>query len=543
MDGNVCLNCSSLGKLCSELKAEINCLTERLNNLINFVSRTNLTVSCQTVAVETSEICCQTRNTSFTESLCQTESINKCERSCQTDLDSVTPCNQVDGDKPQSSGVLLDISACTIQPNQPFSHFDLGQLNKSVVFDQRLANRSTCYYGSIPYSYGKVIHQSKEMPKSESYLSSILDHVTQVFPTFEFNSVLITKFNNGSDYLGFHSDDEPEILPDSKILTLSFGETRTLVFKSINESGPIQTFFVRHGDAYIMSRESQDIFRHSIPADNSFESRISITLRMLKPVQIEAPPSPINQDISLSLINQFSNLNDATTPVTSASDSTTLHSIPENVTSITPDVSQVLYISDSMFKGINSAKISSPSQMATVLTYPGATAGTMISRLRNDQVFCNLDPTKVTKIFLLCGANSVDQALGVSRNFQEAAIIDNIQISDSALITSKTEFINLIDFLHSWATSSVINILNILPRASMARNQVINIINSYIHELSHQREFVNMIHTEFNRSLFSWKNGFRKNFYFVNRGDDNVHLNRSGVIRLSKYLKYFSHHG
>ena len=46
-----------------------------------------------------------------------------------------------------------------------------------------------------------------------------------------------------------------------------------------------------------MSRESQDIFRYSIPADNSFESRISITLHMLKPVQIEATPSPINQDV------------------------------------------------------------------------------------------------------------------------------------------------------------------------------------------------------------------------------------------------------
>ena len=98
-----------------------------------------------------------------------------------------------------------------------------------------------------------------------------------------------------------------------------------------------------------------------------------------------------------------------------------------------------------MFKRINSAKVSSPSQMTTVLTYPGATTGTMISRLRNDPMFCNLDPTKVTKIFFMwC------QAHGFSRNFQEAAIIDNIHISDSALIASKTELINLIDFLHSW---------------------------------------------------------------------------------------------
>ena len=30
--------------------------------------------------------------------------------------------------------------------------------------------------------------------------------------------------------------------------------------------------------------------------------------------------------------------------------------------------------------------------------------------------------------------------------------------------------------------------------------------------------------------------------YQANKGEDNVHLNNLGVVRLAKYLKYFAHH-
>ena len=50
-----------------------------------------------------------------------------------------------------------------------------------------------------------------------------------------------------------------------------------------------------------------------------------------------------------------------------------------------------------------------------------------------------------------------------------------------------------------------------------------------------------MVRTEYHRSLFSSKSGHRKGDFFSQNGSDNVHLNRLGVIRLAKYMKYFAH--
>ena len=51
-----------------------------------------------------------------------------------------------------------------------------------------------------------------------------------------------------------------------------------------------------------------------------------------------------------------------------------------------------------------------------------------------------------------------------------------------------------------------------------------------------------MISTEKHRDLFTFKNGIRKHYFFLNKGEDNVHLNNLGIVRLAKYLKYFAHH-
>ena len=53
--------------------------------------------------------------------------------------------------------------------------------------------------------------------------------------------------------------------------------------------------------------------------------------------------------------------------------------------------------------------------------------------------------------------------------------------------------------------------------------------------------YLDMASTELDRSLFSFRNGYRRVNYFHN-GEDNVHLNNLGVIRLAKHLKYVAHH-
>ena len=505
-----CTSCKTLNKQCLELRDEIKTLTLRLDNIIEYVSR------------EYHDMSCQTDPKTAVESFCQTNKLSMAHISCQTDFISQTGIDSETSPKSQSP--------CNFMPNQPFSHFDYDQLDNEIVFDKDLNNRSVCYFGSFPYSYGSITHQARPLPNSECYLSCILQHVSTVLPDYEFNSVLITKYKNGSDFIGFHSDNEPEIVPTSKILTLSFGGTRLIEFKSTENFGPHQAVFVHHGDAFSMTRKSQNSFQHSIPVDDSIEPRISITLRLvqtIKPLTIDNTPS-----YPTSMV--------PTIP-TSESSRQPLHTVSNPTTCPDADSSYSVYISDSMLRGVDASKMSSPTQTAIVLTYPGATAGGIINRLRNDPAFNNLDKLKVRQFYVNCGTNYVDGILGIPRSEQASFIPGDCQTSDLLLDQAKSEFQKLLNFLHSWSVGATINVLNILPRESFTRNEVINKLNQHISFLCDQYNYAEMIGTEFNRNLFSYRDGNRKNRYFSKKGQDNVHLNKDGIVRIAKHLKYIAH--
>ena len=55
------------------------------------------------------------------------------------------------------------------------------------------------------------------------------------------------------------------------------------------------------------------------------------------------------------------------------------------------------------------------------------------------------------------------------------------------------------------------------------------------------KQYVKFVGTETHRNLFSFSDGTRKNNFFHPWGSDNVHLNKLGIIRMAKYLKYHAH--
>ena len=83
--------------------------------------------------------------------------------------------------------------------------------------------------------------------------------------------------------------------------------------------------------------------------------------------------------------------------------------------------------------------------------------------------------------------------------------------------------------------------LKVLPRESRARNIVITKVNSYIHNLASRYDNLKMLDVEKDRYLFANRAGYRKSEFFSAKGEDNVHLNRRGVVRLANHLKYMAH--
>ena len=84
-----------------------------------------------------------------------------------------------------------------------------------------LVPRLVAYYGDVPYRYSGLAHPARPMPDGLLLLKEKVEMVTHSF----FNSVVYNWYRNGSDCMGYHRDNEPEIDP-SCIASLSFGETR-----------------------------------------------------------------------------------------------------------------------------------------------------------------------------------------------------------------------------------------------------------------------------------------------------------------------------
>ena len=194
-----------------------------------------------------------------------------------------------------------------------------------------------------------------------------------------------------------------------------------------------------------------------------------------------------------------------------------------------------------MFRELDEQKLSSATQKAIVFfSFPGATAGGILQKLHSDTRFAQIDKRHVSKVFLLCGTNNVDNILNVE-HFNHANFTENYQISNNLLIKSKCDIESLTQYLHKWSNSACIHIINILPRESGIRNIFINELNGYINYLSTSLDFVTFVGTELNHKLFTFRDGTRKNSYFIPWSLDNVHLNKHGIIRLAKHLKYYAH--
>ncbi|MCD0279719.1 alpha-ketoglutarate-dependent dioxygenase AlkB [Xanthomonas melonis] len=99
-----------------------------------------------------------------------------------------------------------------------------------------------------------------------------------------FNSVLINRYRSGSDAMGWHSDDEPELGAQPLIASLSLGARRRFAFKHRNEASLKQILELGHGDLLLMGGDTQRHYRHALPRTARLVGeRINLTFRQVAP--------------------------------------------------------------------------------------------------------------------------------------------------------------------------------------------------------------------------------------------------------------------
>ena len=144
-------------------------------------------------------------------------------------------------------------------------------------------SRELLYFGEYSYKYTGKELKAKPPPAVLMKVLDAVDPKTGDCRTIKANSCLITRYRSGDNHIPMHRDDEPIIDPDSHILTVSFGSSRTMTFKN-NDDSQTETLNLEDCSLLVTSRYAQDYWKHGIlPEEGLSSERISLTFREIAP--------------------------------------------------------------------------------------------------------------------------------------------------------------------------------------------------------------------------------------------------------------------
>lgn len=101
-----------------------------------------------------------------------------------------------------------------------------------------------------------------------------------------FNSVLLNRYRDGGDSMGWHSDNEPELGTDPVIASLSLGAERRFLLR-IRAAPAVKTEWrLADGDLLVMRGDCQRAAQHALPKMARVKGeRINLTFRWVIPAR------------------------------------------------------------------------------------------------------------------------------------------------------------------------------------------------------------------------------------------------------------------
>ena len=114
-----------------------------------------------------------------------------------------------------------------------------------------------------------------------------LEHLRQLLLDqlgVRFNSLLLNRYRDGADRMGWHADDEPELDDQAPIVSLSLGAARDLRFRPRHGDEAPFAINLADGDLLVMDPPSQRNWQHALPPRARVsQERINLTFRVIRP--------------------------------------------------------------------------------------------------------------------------------------------------------------------------------------------------------------------------------------------------------------------
>lgn len=136
------------------------------------------------------------------------------------------------------------------------------------------------------YHFSGITHDSDPLPECfQEFLHWVKG--LDLYNGKRFNQVLVNWYNNGMSYIGSHSDDESQLIPNSPIVSVSLGAERKFRIRSKETKKIVKDIILKNGQVVVMGGKFQQELKHEIVKVSGKKGegvgpRINITCRQFK---------------------------------------------------------------------------------------------------------------------------------------------------------------------------------------------------------------------------------------------------------------------
>ena len=144
------------------------------------------------------------------------------------------------------------------------------QQDDITMFGKRLKTpRLSAYYGDKPYAYSGI----QLLPHPFTPLLVEIKTIVEKLATSSFNAVLLNRYRDGQDSMGWHADDEVVLGRNPVIASVNFGASRRFMLQHKTERMLKKEFLLTHGS-------TQHYWRHQVPKTKQLlGERVNLTFR------------------------------------------------------------------------------------------------------------------------------------------------------------------------------------------------------------------------------------------------------------------------
>lgn len=161
---------------------------------------------------------------------------------------------------------------------------DLAENNKGIMYGKSYVSELKSVQISNPnialYNYNSSGSTKVYKWNVSPTIKKIKKKVEKILGV-QFNLVLVNIYNPDA-HLGYHSDDEHNIISNSVIASVSLGAERPFLLKN-KKTGNVNKILLENGSLCTMEGSFQEKYKHSIPKRKNINgTRINLTFRQMK---------------------------------------------------------------------------------------------------------------------------------------------------------------------------------------------------------------------------------------------------------------------